>query len=243
MWKTFGGHCLYQSPNDTIVHQNVLYRWLTLGSTAIQTLINRRDPQKPELGYIDQLGFAVRAQPGECCLLGLGGAGIAHALAPILGSTPLVAVESNAEIIEISATYFMSDRIKNMSIVHQDASIYVQQCTTQYQHLMVDLYEAHSFPKQCNTHNFFENCQRLLLPQGVLAVNLTNLDEQWPIFQLIRENFDQRTIALPVKRSSNMIILAYKNPSLAPLLDMVKDSHCLKKLSWDTRWGCIAQLW
>lgn len=243
MWKTFGGRSIYQSPNNSSVHQNLLYRWLRLDSTAIQTLINRRQPEKPELGYINQLGFAVRAQPGECCLLGLGGAGIAHALAPFLGNTPLIAVEKNAEIIEIAATYFMTERLRNLSIIHQDASIFVQQCASQYQHLMVDLFDAHSFPAQCNNSNFFENCQRILLPQGVLALNLTNLDEQWPIFQLIRNNFNQRTIALPVKNSSNMIVLAYKNSTLIPLLDMIKDSHHLKKLSWDTRWGCIAQLW
>lgn len=242
MWKTFAGHCIYQSSTGISVHQNVLYRWLKLDSDAIQTLINRYQSEKPGLGYVHQLGFAVHAQPGDCCLLGLGGAGIAHALAPVLGNHQSVAVESNAEIIDIAATYFMTKRLNNLSIMHQDAAIFVKHCVTQFQHVIIDLFDAHSFPVHCNTHEFFAHCHRLLLPGGILATNLANLHEQWPIFQRIREVFQQRTIALPVQGSANIVILACKSSTMASLLDMIKDSHRLKKLSWDTRWGCIAQL-
>ena len=87
MWKTFAGRCIYASPNGAKVYQNLRYRWLTLGSDAIQTLLHRYQPQHFGLNYVNQLTFAAKHTPGDSCLLGLGGAGVAHALAPYLGSS------------------------------------------------------------------------------------------------------------------------------------------------------------
>lgn len=242
MLKTLGGRCIYKAPNGAMVYQNFYYRWLTFESNAIQTLINRRHPEKIGLNYAHHLSFAARAQPADCCLLGLGGAGVAHFLAPYLNASTIVSIENDAEIIKLAKTYFQIDRLKNLSIIHQDANEFVQQCPTLYKHLMVDLFDAHSFPDHCNTYEFFANCQRILLPEGILAVNLANLDEQWPVFKHIRDVFHQRTVSLPVKGTANMIVLACNSSSKAPLLDLLKNSRCLKELYWNTRWGCVAQL-
>lgn len=242
MWKTMGGRRIYEAPNKAKVYQNLLYRWLTFDSLAIQTLINRRHPNRVELSYIHQLTLAVRAHPTDCCLLGLGGAAVAHFLSPYLGSSQLVAVENDANIIEIATTYFMTNRLKNMSIIHQDAKLFLQESQTHYQHLLVDLFDNDSFPMDCNTHHFFEQCKRLLLPDGVLALNLANLDEQWSLFNHIRENFNQQTISLPVKGTANMVILACNSRSITPLLNIVTGERSLKKLTWDSKWGCIGRI-
>lgn len=242
MWKTLGGKCIYQAPNGESVYQNYLYRWLTLNSDALQTLISRHSPEKPELGYIHQLAFAVREKPADCCLLGLGGAGVAHALMPYLSNSKILAVESNPAVINIATDYFMVDSLKNLSVLNQDANLFVQQCKTSYQHLMVDLYESHAFPAHCNTLEFFLHCRRLLLPDGILALNLTNVQEQWPLFEHVREIFCQRTVSLPVKGAANMIVLACNSTSVAPLLDLLTKSQRLKELKWDARWGCIARI-
>lgn len=242
MWKTLGGRCIYQAPNGARVHQNYLYRWLTFSSDALQTLIRRRHPEKPELGYIHQLALAVRENPADCCLLGLGGAGVAHALMPYLNNSTLLAVENNSEVINIATNYFMVDRLKNLSVINQDANLFVQQCGTRYQHLMIDLYESHAFPAHCNTADFFLHCRRLLLPDGVLALNLTNVHEQWPLFKHVRDIFFQRTVSLPVKGAANMIVLASNSTSVAPLVDLLTKSQRVKELKWDARWGCIARI-
>lgn len=242
MWKRSAGRCIFQAENGAKVYQNMLFRWLTIDSDLLQTMINRWHPARPALTYIHEFTFAVRSQPADCCLLGLGGAGVAHALAPYLGKSTLTAVEYDSDIIDIAKQYFMLEKLKQLHIIHQDANLFVQASNTQYQHLMVDLFESHAFPSQCTTADFFINCRRLLLPNGILAVNLTNLDEQWPLFQLIRDIFCQCTVSLPILHSANMIVLACNNPSVNPLLDLLKNNKKLKKLSWEPAWGYIAQL-
>jgi len=240
MWKTLSGHCIYKTSEEVRVHQNHLYRWLTFGSDALHTLISRRHPEKPRLNYIHQLGFAAREKPGESCLLGLGGAGVAHALAPYLKDFALDAVENNPEIIEIASRFFMTERLTNLSVYHEDANDFVQKSSARYQHLMIDLYDAHSFPSHCNTHDFFVHCRELLFPKGILALNLTNVVEQRMLFDYIRDIFFERTVSLPVKGAANMIVLAYNGSTITPLLDLLKNSGRLKKLCWNAEWGCIA---
>lgn len=242
MWKTLGGKCIYESPTGAKVYQNVLYRWLTLNSPALQTLINRSSPKTIELGYIRQLSFAARIEPADCCLLGLGGGGVAHALAPYLRNSRLLIVEKNYDVIRIARQYFMMDRLNNVSIVNDNAREFVASSKKQYQHLMIDLYDAHDYPPECNTIEFFKHCHGLLLPNGVLAINLTNLNEQWSIFTWVRTIFFQHTVVLPVKGTSNMVIFASNSASIKPILNLLINSQFLKKLSWDSKWGCIAMI-
>jgi len=239
-WKTTAGRCIYQSASGINVYQNYIYRWLTLNSNVLQTLIHRRQPAKPALNYIKHLIVAASLQPADCCILGLGGGAVVHALSSYLQKLSLVAVESNAEVIAVARSYFMIDTLKNLTVIHQDANLFLQQSHNQYQHLLVDLFDAYSFPAHCNNHQFFAKCKRLLLPGGVLAVNLANLHEQWPVFEHIRSNFNHCTITLPVKGTANMVILASNEGTITPLLDRLKRSKLVKKLAWNAKWGCVA---
>lgn len=242
MWKTLAGKRIYKTANGVQVFQNLLFRWLKFDSNALQTLLNRYFPHRPGLYYIKSLILAVQTQPANCCMFGLGGGGAAHAIAPYLEDFQLTIVEGNPEVIDIAHRFFMLNRLKNINIINQDANLFVQLCEMQFPHLLVDLFNAETFPSHCNTEQFFSQCKRILSPEGVLAVNLANRHEQWPIFQLIRKNFLQCTVALPVKKSANMIILASKSDSVTPLLDILKKSKKLKRLSWDSLWGCIAEI-
>jgi len=240
IWKTFAGRCIHQSVNGIQVRQNMAYRWLTFGSDAIQTLIHRRHPERCGLKYIKALTLAARANPASSCLLGLGGAGVAHALAPCFGDVPLDAIDSNLEVIEIGSRYFMTGQIKNLHVIHEDAFLHVQHTTARYQHLMIDLFNAHSFPAHCNNADFFGHCRRILLPKGILAVNMANLHEQWPVLMHIRAHFEQCTVSIPVKGTANMIVLAYKGKSVKPLLSLLENQD-LKRFTWDSKWGCVAR--
>lgn len=234
------GRSIYKGLNGELVRQNLAYRWLTLGSDALQTLINRRNPERAGLQYIPALTMAAQLTPAPSCLLGLGGAGVAHALTPYFQTIRLDAIERSREVIEIAATYFMTEQLKHLHIIHQDAAYFAKNTSSYYQHVMVDLFNANTFPEHCNNSAFFGDCRRILLPEGILAVNLANMDEQWPIFSLIREHFSHCTVAIPIKGTANMVILAYKGNSAKPLLELCK--RRFHKLTWDSKWGCIAEL-
>lgn len=242
MWQTIGGKCIYQSPTYEKVYQNFIYRWLTFDSVWVQTLINRRNPQKLGLSYIRQLTLAVKTNPAVTCLLGLGGAGVAHALAPYLGHFELLAVENNPGIIRIAKDYFFTEGLKNLRVIQQDARLFVKESPMTYQHLLVDLFNDHTFPPLCNSDEFFSDCRNLLKPNGVLALNLASMREQWSVFKRVREVFGRTTVSLPVIGTTNLIVLACNSASVNPLLDLLEKNYRIKKLSWDADWGCVAEV-
>jgi hypothetical protein len=234
MWETKLGRCIYTSPSGYKVYQNSFYRWLTLGSNAIQTVINRRAPQKPVLYYLPALSLMARKYPGTTCLLGLGGAGLAFMLDPL----PLVAVDNSSEVIEIAKKFFMTENLKNLTIIHENATNFVQSCETTYSHLIVDLYNANHFPPECANHEFFSACKKILSEDGFLAINLANIKEQWPVFQLVKMLFSH-TIVIPIKKSANMIIIAAKNGTKELLMQKINETHEIKRIIWVDSWGYI----
>ena len=240
-WKTVVGRCVFQD-NFTKVHQNALYRWLTFDSDALQTLIHLRKLETPGLQYIRHLTWAARLNPADCCLLGLGGAGVAHTLSPFLKTATIKAVEHSNEVISIAKTFFMADKIPQLLITKADAFQFVQECNQQYQHLLIDLFNAHTYPEHCRNYDFFYHCKRLLSPGGILAINLANITDQWSIFQCVREQFGNCTVSLPVKGTANLVLLACNSRSITPLLALLRTHKNLKKLVWDGTWGYIAAI-
>lgn len=234
MWQTKLGTCIYTSPSGYKVYQNSFYRWLTLGSNALQTVISRRKPNKPVLHYLPALTLMARNYPGTTCLLGLGGAGVAWMLDPM----PLIAVENSEEVIEIAEKFFMIENLQNLTICYANAQNYVEHCEKTFSHLIVDLYNAHHFPPECIHPKFFNDCERIIDKTGFLAINLANIKEQWPIFQLVKNQF-QHTLVIPIKHSANMVIIASNIDSKEIFMQKINNTAALKRIIWVDSWGFI----
>jgi spermidine synthase len=238
-WFTKFGTCIYTSPSGYKVYENFIYRWLTLDSTVLQTVINKRRPKKPILYYLPALTLMARNQPNDCCLLGLGGAGAVQ----LLSAYPLsiTAVDNSEEIIEIARTYFMVDNLTHLNIVHQSAEVYLEQCSTQFGHLLIDLYNAQSFPPECNNEHFFLQCMYRVKPNGFLAVNLANSKEQHAILELIQIYF-KNTLVIPIKKCANMVIIASNHCNKDEFIKMLLSTNEIKKIVLVSSWGYVAAI-
>lgn len=240
IWKTLFGKCIYTSPSGFKVYQNFFYRWLTLGSTALQTMINRHHPEKPVLHYISILTLMARTFPGDSCLLGLGGASVPQTLKNQRPKHSITAVDNNDEVIQIAKKFFMVDSLSDLTIIHKNAADYVQEVSITFDHLMIDLYDANNFPIECNNDAFFSQAKKRLNKDGFIAVNLANYKEQWPIFQLIKKQF-KNTLVIPIKKSANMVIIASSNESNDMFINHIRTTGELKKISWMESWGYVGE--
>lgn len=238
MFKYRFGRCIYTSPSGYKVYDNFFYRWLTFGSSAYQTVINPRNPAKPILRYLPSLTLMARHFPADCYVLGLGGASIAHILEKSCPGINVLAIDSSQEVIDIAKKYFMANRLSNLIILQRDALDFVKEYAQPCKHLIVDLYDAHRFPKNCANAEFFSACHRLLTDDGFLAINLANTNEQWNIFELVRHQFTS-CIVIPTQTSANMVIIATKNQDKGYLLRQIQRCPEVKKLIWDSRWGLM----
>ncbi|RUR10408.1 spermidine synthase [Legionella sp. km772] len=236
-WFIKFGKCIHTSASGYKVYDAFMYRWLTLDSNVLQTIINKFLPKSPVLYYIPALSLMARTFPDDSCVLGLGGAGLIHKLAAL--PSTITVVEISSEIITIAKKYFMIDTLSNLKLIHQPAEIYLAQTHQQFGHLMVDLYDAHSFPEQCNNSHFFLQCKRALKPNGFLAVNLANSKEQYAIFQLIKEHF-AHTLVIPIKKCANMVIIASNHQRKEDFFAAVQQNKEIKKISLMSYWSYVA---
>jgi spermidine synthase len=236
MWQTKLGRSLFVSPSGYEVVQNVLFRWLTLGSSALQTVINRHNPKNPVLHYVPVLTLLLRHKPAPSCLLGLGGAAVAHTV-----STPMTAVECSDEVIHIANTYFYANTLSHLETVHQNALDFLGTSKKQFPHLLVDLYDAHYFPHECANEGFFLLCKERLSEDGFLAVNLAHLKEQWNLSQLVKKHF-ANTLLVPVKGCANVILFATKSKDEKAFVALVQQAGQLKRVVWMPDWGKVGEL-
>ena len=242
-WKTGVGRCIYQHPHAEIsVHQNLCYRWLIFANGPVQSLINRYQPHKPALEYVKPLIIPALYQPGATCLLGLGGAGVAHALAAATKTYRFMAIEHHPLVIQLAARYFMSARLTHLTIRAQDAAEFVSGTTERYQHLIIDLFNSQQFPAHCNNLAFFTACQTLLTPTGILAINTVSTHDLRRLLGYLHALFAHRIVLIPVAHTTNTIALAYNGSRVEPLLQLVRQAPGIKQLIWDAQWGYIAQL-
>jgi len=240
LWKTRYGRCIYRGADDLAVYDNLYFRWLMLGGDALQTVLNKFAPYKPALAYINPLICAAKADPGTTCMLGLGGAGVAHALSPVLNDKLLTAVELSNDVISTASRFFMLNKLANIEVINDDANLFVSSCTRQFKHLLIDLSNAYSFPANCNNAIFFENCQRLLTADGVLAINIANWHEQRIFFEKLVSLFNNAIVCIPVKNCANVIFLASNSKSPDPLLAMLENNSDVRQLTWESNWGYVA---
>ncbi|MBA2650056.1 MAG: fused MFS/spermidine synthase [Legionella sp.] len=240
MWKTKLGTCIYTSPSGIKVYQNLFYRWLTFGNDTLQTVLNRFFPHQPVLYYLPALALMAISSPKRCCILGLGGGGLIHMLSAYYPFSSLIAVEIEKEVIQVAKDYFMIDSLQNISIVNEDALEFVRKATKQYDHLLIDLYNATHYPANCSTDEFFIYCAKILNPDGYIAINLANSMDQWLIFQLVKQRFNS-TVVIPIKKSANLVIIASNIDTLAFSEKVLKHPR-FKKVEWRQGWGYIANL-
>lgn len=236
IWQTYLGRCIHISPSGYAVYQNCRYRWLTLGSQPLQTVLHRKKPQKPVLNYIRPLTILIRAQPNSCCLLGLGGAGVVHFLSPSV--TSITAVDNDKEVLNIAHQFFMLEKLPHLNLVHQNAAHYVKESSAQFFHLLIDLFDAKQFPLECLNTDFFMHCAQRIEPGGFLSVNLANAHQQYSILKLIKEHF-RNTIIIPVKKCSNCVVIATNHLSEENFLDLLKQQKEIKKIMLLSRWGYV----
>ncbi|MDP1604708.1 MAG: hypothetical protein Q8M03_15755 [Legionella sp.] len=242
LWRTFGGRCIYHSPTGIQIFDNYFFRWLKFDSEALQTLLFKLAPEHAGLDYIKALISPAKKMPGNTCMLGLGGGGVAHALSPFLINSTLLAVEYDEEVIQLAAQFFMTEQLSNLKVIHHEANEFVSNYSEQFLHIIVDLSNANSFPASCYNDEFFAQCKRILLPDGFLAVNLANPHEQRPVFEMIKKQFCGATVTLPIKECANVVIIACNSNKVSTLLDIFKNYPGLKRLTWDETWGCVAHL-
>lgn len=238
MWQVKFGRCIYTSPAGYKVYENCRYRWLTFGNDILQTVINKKHPQRLVLSYAPLLTLGINEQSQHACLLGLGGGAIPLMLSARYPGLSMDVVEQDQEVIDIAKQYFFVNQAPPLMIHRQHAYAFLSQIQQFYDHLLVDIYGACRFPEDCLNRPFFQACREALKPEGLFAINLASLRFDQGVIKWVQEAF-QHTIIIPVKNCANIVMFATNKGHRNDFLEYISQQGKLSQITWVSGYGYV----
>jgi len=181
-------------------------RTLHIGSDTVQSSMRIARPNDLEVSYTrSMMAFLLfNPAPANVLMVGLGGGSLAKFIYHQLPQTRTVAIEVNAQVVDIARQYFCvppdDDRLE---IIVTDGAAYLQDHKLAADVIVVDGYDAESQVEALSTPAFYRDCERALDAAGMLVVNL------WGVSRLTK-TFDGLVACLPAGKPGNIAAFAFK---------------------------------
>jgi spermidine synthase len=188
-------------------------RSLHFGTASRQSAMSLSDPDRLELAYIRAMLSALLwvNEPEEVLILGLGGGSLSRFLLRQFPRCRLDVVELRLSVVNIARNYFHLPEMDRLSIHVGDAHAYVARNATldagKYSLILVDAYDRQGMEPAINTEEFFQHCQSLLAPSGILSINLwgTHRASLHRSYALLKTYFPRKAYRLSVFNKGNII--------------------------------------
>ncbi len=118
-----------------------------------------------------EINLTVR-NPESLLLLGLGAGSIVSVLRDELNmTTRIIGVEHDDRIIQLAREYFGIDRYTGLTIVHEDAAVFVGTNDQKFDCLVIDLFHDRDVPEKFIQRSFLDHCFQHLSENGILIFN------------------------------------------------------------------------
>jgi spermidine synthase len=193
-------------------------RYLHFDSPWVQGAMDIDKPVTLTLSYTQQmmawLLFLEPALDRSIGQLGLGAGSLTRFCNKHLPN-PQVVVERNPAVIALCQHYFKLPTNRRLNVVQADAQAWVgnPENRASLAVLMVDLYDTQAQGPVCGSLSFYQDCERVLEPPGILSVNLFGHHKSFADnLMSLRAVFGERLLVLPPLPEGNQIVLAFKGP-------------------------------
>lgn len=160
------------------VCENDSYRWLTLGSDFVQSLIRLSEPENVLLPYVRSmlLTFAFKQEPLRVLNLGYGCGTFERFIFKYFPRTSVTSVEPNIEIINVSRKYFYIP--SDYPVINKSADEFLKRNKTKYDIIFCDIHDGKTHPDFLYDSSFYSNIMRCLNDDGVVVINLIPASEK-----------------------------------------------------------------
>lgn len=179
----------------------------------MQSRMSLSDPDALNLSYTrTMMGFlALKPEPAEIVMIGLGGGSLAKFCHRHLPRTRTVVVEINPHVMALRETFHVPRDGKRFKVLLGDGAEFVRRPDTHCDVLLVDGFDYDGQPAQLSSQRFYDDCHGALQPDGLLVVNLHSDHARFDIFvDRMRRNFEEVLLVADGHDPSNTIAMAGK---------------------------------
>lgn len=200
------GDCVFQ------VHEHNDCRWVFTGGASILSMMSLSAPAEPMLPCnMAMLAALLFSTPPESVLnLGFGAGSYERFFFDRLHGTVIVSVDTSLPLANIARTYFQIGR--DWPVIIQTADDYLDTNSRTFDLVLCDIFSNDQHPHCLLTTNFYAKTARSLNPGGVMALNLSPVDEQelLEILVAIRHSFAS-VLLIKLADYGNLVLLAMQH--------------------------------
>ncbi len=178
------------------------YRYLQFGNHIKQGAMDRHHPDRVHLQYQQMMIEALEEEVFEHCLcLGLGAGTLPRYLHDNARCNALTVVEVNPVVVDVARRYFQFP--KQITVYTTDALEHVEQDSTLYDLILVDLFDKSGAPEKFKRFDFYQLLHQRLLPMGRVVINVWAADfGEILLEEILGKLFDEiRVIKTPGSRN------------------------------------------
>ena len=124
-----------------------------------------------------------------------------------LPAAHITVIEINPKVVALRDQFYIPVDDDRFRVICGDGTDYIAETPGSLEVLLVDGFDIHRQPPQLCSQEFYDNCYRVLAPDGVLVVNLCGLEDRRSI-ERIQISFDDRALVVIPEDGENKIVFA-----------------------------------
>lgn len=189
---------------------------LHFSRVGTQSRMDIRQPEALNLEYTrTMMGFLLFVpEPENLAMIGLGGGSLAKFCYRHLPKTRIKVIEINPHVIALRDEFQVPADSGRFRVVLGDGAEFVRSPPGPFEVLLVDGYDHKGLPRALSSQRFYDDCFRMLGPDGVLVANLDCGHDRWQQqVERIRRSFNGGILIVDVddEEGSNSIVFASAN--------------------------------
>lgn len=199
------------------VHESLRSKALHFSISEIQSRMQLADPHALDLEYTrTMMGFLLfKPEPRRIAMLGLGGGSLAKFCYRHLPHACIDVVEINPHVIALRDEFHVPPDGERFRVLCADAAQFVRDETARFDVLLIDGFDSGGQPTRLCSQRFYDDCHDLLLPGGIVVVNLHLGHPRYAtLVERIRRSFDGSVLVVDDGELTNSIVFAGKGGAL-----------------------------
>lgn len=151
--------------------------------------------------------------PGHILMVGLGGGSMAKFCRRRFPACRITVLELRADVIALREQFLVPPDDERLRVIHADAAEWMAAAARAggaiADVIVVDGFDAAGLPPALSSRPFYEDCRRLLRPDGVLVANVFSYDpRRADVLDALDRAFDDRTCRFDKVAGNNHILFA-----------------------------------
>jgi spermidine synthase len=203
----------YVSQERPFVHADSESVALHFKIGELQSLMSLQKPNRLQVPYTKtMMGFVLAIpNPDHILMIGLGGGSLAKFCYHHLPQARITVVEINPHVIALRRRFQIPEDDARFAIICADGADFVRDAKQGFDVILVDGFDAQGQSTQLTSRTFYEDCCRVLMPNGIMVVNL---DSDHPAHGVYLARIDRayqgRSMEVAVEDRGNRVVFAAK---------------------------------